>query len=116
MLICIPYAVVHQPNGKAGGRAGGLGYNRRVVLTLVDLRGYSGDPLERLPRAVLDRDAARESVRALVRDVRERGDAAVAEASKRFGGSAEPRRVPASEIAAARARSPAGLVPALEAA
>ena len=87
------------------------------MLTLVDLRGYSGDPLERLPRAVLDRDTARESVRALVRDVRERGDAAIAEASKRFGGSAaEPRRVPASEIAAARERSPAGLVPALKAA
>jgi histidinol dehydrogenase len=87
------------------------------VLTLVDLRGYSGDPLERLPRASLDRDAARESVRAVVADVRSRGDAAVREATTRFGGSAsEPRRVSAEEIAAGRRGCDPALVAALKAA
>jgi len=87
------------------------------VLTLVDLRGYSGDPLERLPRAPFDRDAARASVREVVAAVRTRGDAAVAEASRRFGGSwAEPRRVSSGEIASGRERCDPGLVPALKAA
>ena len=87
------------------------------MLTLVDLRGYTGDPLERLPRAVVDRDAARASVRTLVADVRARGDEAVREASKRFGGSpAEPRRVPAAELAAAASRCEAALIEALRAA
>ena len=87
------------------------------MLTLIDLRGYRGDLLQKVPRPALDREAARESVRALVRDVRERGDAAVGEASKRFGGSAaEPRRISGDEIAAAREKSPTGLVAALKAA
>ena len=73
------------------------------MLTLVDLRGYAGDPLARLPRAAVDRDAARDSVRSLVADVRARGDVAVREASVRFGGSThEPRRVPGPELDAAR--------------
>jgi histidinol dehydrogenase len=87
------------------------------VLTLVDLRGYTGDPLERLPRAVVDRDAARASVRTLVADVRARGDEAVREASKRFGGSpAEPRRIPAADTSAAAARCEVALLDALRAA
>ncbi|MEX2554007.1 MAG: histidinol dehydrogenase [Actinomycetota bacterium] len=87
------------------------------MLTLVDLRGYTGDPLERLPRAVVDRDAARASVRTLVADVRTRGDEAVREASKRFGGSrAEPRRIPAADVSAAAARCEAALLDALRAA
>ena len=87
------------------------------MLTLVDLRGYTGDPLERLPRAVVDRDAARASVRTLVADVRARGDEAVREASERFGGSpAEPRRVPARDLAAAASRCETALLDALRAA
>jgi histidinol dehydrogenase len=87
------------------------------VLTVIDLRGYSGDPVGRLPRPVLDRESARESVRAVVRDVRDRGDAAVRDASTRFGASAaEPRRVSGDDIARARDRCPPGLVQALKAA
>jgi histidinol dehydrogenase len=87
------------------------------VLTLVDLRGYSGDPLEKLPRAGFDREAARASVRKIVADVRARGDVAVREATKRFEGSpSEPRRVSSEEIAAGRERSGPGLVGALKAA
>ncbi len=87
------------------------------MLTLVDLRGYTGDPLERLPRAVVDREAARDSVRALVADVRTRGDDAVREASRRFGGSAaEPRRVDPAEVAAAATRCEPALLDALTAA
>jgi histidinol dehydrogenase len=87
------------------------------VLTLVDLRGYTGDPLERLPRAVVDREAARASVRTLVADVRARGDEAVRDASKRFGGSSEePRRIPAADLAAAASRCETALLDALRAA
>jgi len=87
------------------------------VLTLVDLRGYAGDLAEALPRATFDRATARESVRAVVDDVRGRGDAAVAEASVRFGGSrTEPRKVTDEEIDAAAQRCPAGLVGAMKAA
>jgi histidinol dehydrogenase len=84
------------------------------VLTLVDLRGHDGDPLERLPRAPVQREAARERVRALVAEVRARGDAAVREASGRFGGSpAEPRRVPPAELEAALERCEPTLLEAL---
>ena len=87
------------------------------MLTLVDLRGYSGDPLPRVPRASVDREAARESVRVVVADVRARGDAAVREASKRFGGSpAEPRKVDPDDVAAAASACVPSLVDALRAA
>lgn len=72
------------------------------MLTLVDLRGYTGDPLGKLPRAAIDLDAARASVREIVRDVRARGDAAVRDAAERFGGSRfEPRRLEPDAIRAA---------------
>jgi len=87
------------------------------VLTLVDLRGYSGDLSEALPRASFDRDAARASVAGIVRAVRDRGDAGVRDATRRFGGSeSEPRRVTIGEIEAAGARCEPGLVDALSAA
>ena len=87
------------------------------MLTLIDLRGYTGDPLERLPRAAVDRDAARESIRSLVADVRVRGDAAVREASARFGGSPiEPRRVPPTDVGDASSKCAAELLDAIEAA
>ena len=87
------------------------------MLTLVDLRGYTGNPSGSLPRAAYDRDSARASVREIVSDVRSRGDAAVRDAAKRFGGSgSEPRRVAASEIAEGRNRCEPGLVVALKAA
>ena len=78
------------------------GLQSSIVLTLVDLRGYDGDPTRALPRPVLDRDAARASVADVVAAVRERGDEAVREATTRYGGSAaEPRAVDTAAIAAA---------------
>jgi len=89
----------------------------RTVLTLTDLRGYSGSLAGRLPRATLDRDAARASVREVVGAVRDGGDAAVREATVRFGGSpSEPRRVTPADIATGRERCDPALVAALKAA
>jgi histidinol dehydrogenase len=86
------------------------------VLPVIDLRGSARDPAEVLPRAPADDlAAARASVRALVADVAERGDHAVAEAARRFDGVDAPpaawRATPA-ELAAAEA----ALDPALRAA
>jgi histidinol dehydrogenase len=87
------------------------------VLTLVDLRGYDGDPSKALSRASLDRAGARASIAEIVGSVRERGDAAVREAAARFGGSnAEPRRVGEADIAGAAGRCEPGLMDALNAA
>jgi histidinol dehydrogenase len=75
------------------------------VLPVIDLRGSGRDPAELLPRApAADLAAARTSVRALVADVAERGDHAVAEAARRFDGVDTPPaawRATAAELAAA---------------
>jgi histidinol dehydrogenase len=55
------------------------------MLTLVDLRGYTGDPLAKLPRATVATTDARETVRAIVDDVRARGDTALIEIEQRYG-------------------------------
>jgi histidinol dehydrogenase len=68
------------------------------MLTTIDLRGFSGDPLERLPRAQVDRDEARAGVRERIAAVRARGDAAVAEDLRRFGIAEAPLRVSAAEV------------------
>ena len=73
------------------------------MLTLVDLRGYDGDPLVKLGRARVDREAARTDVRARVAAVRERGDVAIREDLERFGTSPGPLRVPSEEVERARA-------------
>lgn len=87
------------------------------MLTLIDLRGRREDPSSLLPRASVDLDAARESVRAVVRDVRSRGDAAVRDAERRFGGTPrEDLRIPPEEIASGRSESGPALVSALESA
>ncbi|MGH2793938.1 MAG: histidinol dehydrogenase [Actinomycetota bacterium] len=87
------------------------------MLTLVDLRGYTGNPLERLPRAAVDREAARDSVRVLVADVRANGDLAVHEASERFGGSPhEPSRITGEQVVAASENLAPELFGALQAA
>lgn len=84
------------------------------MLQLVDLRGFEGDPLARLPRAQVDREAARTSVRAIVAAVRERGDAAVLELQARHGVEPAALRVPAEEIEAARAACAPELLAAIE--
>jgi histidinol dehydrogenase len=75
------------------------------VLHVIDLRGSDRDPAELLPRAsVANLAAARASVRALVADVAERGDQAVAEAAHRFDGVQAPPeawRATAEELSAA---------------
>jgi histidinol dehydrogenase len=85
------------------------------MLTVVDLREYTGDPAAMLPRALADLDAARDSVRTVVRDVRARGDEAVRDAEERFGGRRpDALRVPPADIAAALASCGKGLRNALE--
>ncbi|HEX9713862.1 MAG TPA: histidinol dehydrogenase [Actinomycetota bacterium] len=84
------------------------------MLTVVDLRGSDGDPLTRLPRAVVDREAARGTVRGIVADVRDRGDAAVLEQQERYGVRPLALRVPASEVEAARGAAPERLSAAIE--
>jgi histidinol dehydrogenase len=78
------------------------------VLPVVDLRGSGRDPAGLLPRAPAGAvEAARAEVRRLVEDVAVRGDAAVAEAARRFDGvDTAPAgwRVTADELAAAGQR------------
>jgi histidinol dehydrogenase len=86
------------------------------VLPVIDLRGSGRDPAGLLPRALADAvEAARAGVRRLVEDVATRGDAAVADAARRFDGTDAPPaawRAAAAELAAAEA----ALDPALRAA
>ena len=57
------------------------------MLPVIDLRGSDRDPAGVLPRAPAEAvEAARAGVRQLVDDVAARGDAAVAEAARRFEG------------------------------
>jgi histidinol dehydrogenase len=88
----------------------------RTVLPVIDLRGSGRDPAGLLPRAPADAvEAARAEVRRLVDDVAGRGDAAIAEAARRFDGVDAPPaawRATADELAAAEA----ALDPALRAA
>ena len=77
------------------------------MLPVVDLRGSDRDPAELLPRAPAAAvQAARGDVRDLVADVAARGDAAVADAARRFDGVDTPPaawRATAGELAAAEA-------------
>jgi len=73
------------------------------VLTRIDLRGRrDADLTGVLPRAELDVAAAVEQVRPVVEDVRDRGAAAVREATARFDGvTLTDLRVPAAALTAA---------------
>ncbi|HET9559402.1 MAG TPA: histidinol dehydrogenase, partial [Actinomycetota bacterium] len=77
------------------------------MLPVVDLRGSDRDPAGLLPRAPADAvEAARAGVRELIEDVAARGDAAVAEAARRFDGvdtAPDAWRATAAELAAAEA-------------
>src|SRR5438270_753992 len=83
------------------------------MLTVVDLRGDAGDPLARLPRAAIDRDLARETVREIIAAVRAGGDAAALEQQERFGARPPSLRVSAKQIEAARAGCSAKLLDAI---
>ena len=84
------------------------------MLTVVDLRGDEGDPLARLPRATIDRDLARETVREIIAAVRAGGDAAALEQEERFGARPAALRVPQGEIDDARARCSEALQEAIQ--
>jgi histidinol dehydrogenase len=85
------------------------------MLTLIDLRGYRGDPLEALPRPTANLEDERAAVREVVRAVRERGDQAVIEAERRFGRSEVGLlRVPRHRIAHAVSSCDEGLRAALD--
>lgn len=83
------------------------------MLSRIDLRGVAADAAARLPRAQVDREAARAAVREIVGAVRAHGDAAVVEVQGRFGHPAANLRVPRTEIDAALADCPEGLRAAL---
>jgi histidinol dehydrogenase len=87
------------------------------VLPVVDLRGSDRDPAGLLPRAPGEAvEAARAEVRRLVEDVAARGDAAVAEAARRFDGidtAPAAWRATPDELAAAEAALDPGLRAAL---
>jgi histidinol dehydrogenase len=87
------------------------------VLPVVDLRGSDRDSAGLLPRAPAEAvEAARAEVRRLVEDVAERGDAAVAEAARRFDGvdtAPAAWRATQDELAAAEAALDPGLRAAL---
>jgi histidinol dehydrogenase len=87
------------------------------VLTRLDLRGQGGDLTGKLPRPSQAGDAPLEAVRAILADVRARGDAAVREYTERFDKVAiDELRVPPDEVAAALDTLPLPLREALEAA
>lgn len=72
------------------------------MLNRLDLRGATGDLRDRLPRPEVAGEGPVAAVRAILDDVRERGDAALRDLSERFDGVVpDPLRVPADEIAAA---------------
>ncbi|HVE97986.1 MAG TPA: histidinol dehydrogenase [Mycobacteriales bacterium] len=86
------------------------------MLRRIDLRGAAIGPATAglLPRAAVDVDAASELVRPLCADVRERGDAAVREATLRYDGVAvDDLRVPVADLHRALAELPADLRAAL---
>jgi histidinol dehydrogenase len=84
------------------------------VLNRLDLRGRP-DPTSDLPRPVVAGDEPVAVVREIITAVAERGDAAVAEYSRRFDGVvADPLRVPGAALAAALDAQPTEVRTALE--
>ena len=76
------------------------------MLTRLDLRGDGGPVANRLPRPEAADAGPLEAVRAIVADVRERGDEALRELTERFDGCSPARlTVTPSEIAEAAART-----------
>ncbi|MFC5790322.1 histidinol dehydrogenase [Agromyces tardus] len=88
------------------------------MLRRLDLRGSRPSPSELLaliPRAATDVSAALDAARALVDDVRERGEAALLDQAERFDRVRPPAvRVPAEELAAALAALAPDIRSALE--
>ena len=88
-----------------------------MVLSRLDLRGDGGPVASRLPRPEVAPEGPREAVRAIIAEVRERGDDALRELTERFDGvSPAGLTVAPDEINAATARTPAPVRDALAAA
>lgn len=96
---------LHRPSVAAGNRfRGDRGppLSSPVVLRRLDLRGTSGDLRQRLPRPQAQVEPPIEEVRALLADVRERGDVALRELTARFDGARiDDLRVPDADVTAA---------------
>ena len=87
------------------------------MLERLDLRGVVGDLRTRLPRPAAAKDQPVEAVQAVLAAVKERGDEAVRELTKKFDGvDVTDLQVPPSDIEAALGRIPPLLREALEAA
>ena len=96
------------------GRANPSRYGE-AVLRRLDLRGPLGDLRTRLPRPSSGGEAPIEAVKAILADVRARGDDAVRDATERFDGvRLDDPRVPTERLAAALDAIPAALRAALE--
>lgn len=96
-------ASVPDPGGRpiGWGDVQGPTYPRQVLQRL-DLRGVTGDLRGRLPRPQAQVEPPIEEVRALLADVRQRGDEALRDLTARFDGATiDELRVPPSEVAAA---------------
>ena len=88
-----------------------------MVLSRLDLRGDSGPVASRLPRPEAAPAGPLEAVRAIIAEVRERGDDALRELTERFdGASPASLTVAPDEIANAAARTPDRVREALAAA
>jgi histidinol dehydrogenase len=85
------------------------------MLSVLDLRGFTGELGARLPRPTIAGDPPVDAVRAILGDVKARGDAALRELTERFDGVVlDQLRVPSDELRAAREGVPAPLRDALE--
>jgi histidinol dehydrogenase len=74
------------------------------MLSRVDLRGFDGDLADVLARPPVGGDEALPAVREIIADVRQRGDEALRELTKRFDGcELEELRVPRGDLSAALA-------------
>lgn len=87
------------------------------MLTRIDLRGFTGDVADRLPRPAAPADGPVDAVREILAEVRERGDVALIEFTRRFDGvQLDGVRVDPATLAEALERIPADVRAALEAA
>ena len=85
------------------------------MLSVLDLRGFTGDLRARLPRPTIADDPPVDAVREILADVKRRGDVALRELTERFDGVLlDDLRVPREELRAARDGVPAPLRDALE--
>ncbi|HMK12723.1 MAG TPA: histidinol dehydrogenase [Acidimicrobiales bacterium] len=85
------------------------------MLSLLDLRGFTGDLRAALPRPSVASDVPLAAVREILADVKQRGDDALRELTQRFDGvELDTIRVPTADLQRARDSIPASLREALD--